>query len=427
MRFHSHLRLSLTSFLFFTWIVASPSAASGDNFDMLSFKAPVGWGKTVVENDHVLFTGYNSSRSAFCQAYVYESLPSSGSPQQDFENSWNFLIRKNFKTGYEGKPEATESGTGWTAIMGKASVPVKKERLLAALISITGFGRVASVLIVTTDISQFTEAVDAFTNSVEPIEQVAKSRSAPPAAPGPQPPKTATAPPAPSAAAAGSRVLFGLWTGIGETSTRSGVTNAAGTGYAVIFTGSRLKKSTVAFLPDGTFCGVFPKAGFDGLDVNAERTSFPYYWGTYTFANGKGSVTISGTSYPFEFKDNKVYYGGVEFGFHYLSPDGVRFAGTFTAEKDPSRYTGPEPTLAFTPDGRFTDGGAIYWMRHVRGSTEDQSDKLLGSGTYAIKNFTMVFSYSDGRQIKMAFESIYGKDPKNPQQIVFGQMPLDRK
>jgi hypothetical protein len=157
-----------------------------------------------------------------------------------------------------------------------------------------------------------------------------------------------------------------------------------------------LRVSRIAFFADGTFCGVIPESGFDGLDMNAERASFPDYWGTYTFANNKGTVTINGHSYPFELSDNTVTYDGVEFNLHYLSPDGSRFAGTFTQ------------------DGRFTDNGAISWMRHVRGYTEDQSDKVLGSGKYSIKNFTIIFDYADGRRIKMAFESLYGKDPKNP-------------
>jgi hypothetical protein len=54
-----------------------------------------------------------------------------------------------------------------------------------------------------------------------------------------------------------------------------------------------------------------------------------------------------------------------------------------------SRWADLKPPLTFTPNGRFTDGGAIYWLRHIR-------------------DFTMVFSFSDARQIKMAFESICG-------------------
>jgi hypothetical protein len=419
------------------WLFAASFSLPAETFDLLSFTPPAGWEKTVVENDHVLYTSYNASRTAFCQLWVYTSLASSGSPQKDFETVWDAVIRSNLKASYEGTPQVTETGTGWTAVMASAKIPVKNYTIQAVLVAIAGFGRVASVLITTTDISLFTDAVDAFTNSIEPIDQPVVSRPAPTAtAAAPAVASSAApaaAPPAPAAAqtpvapGTAARDLLGLWDGIGSTSTTTGITNAAGTGFSAIYTGSRLKKSRIVFFPDGTFCGVIPPVGFDGVDLNAQRLSSPYYWGTYTFANGKGTITINGQSYPFELKDNKVYYDHVEFNLHYSSPDGARFAGTFTAEKDPSRYMGQEPTLTFTLDGRFTDNGAIYWMRHVKSDTEDQSDKVLGSGTYAIRNFTMIFSYSDGRQIRMAFESIYGKDQKNPQQIVFNAMPLDRK
>jgi len=122
-----------------------------------------------------------------------------------------------------------------------------------------------------------------------------------------------------------------------------------------------------------------------------------------------------------------VHFDGIEFQWHYAGMDGHRFEGTFTAEKDPSRNTGPEPTLAFTLDGRFTDRGAIYWMRHVRGYSEDESDRAPGSGTYAIKNFTMVFRYDDGRQVRLAFIDCGGSDLKRPAEVRFHNLILDRK
>jgi hypothetical protein len=416
-------RLLVVLVMIFSWIGFFASAAHGETFDILSYAAPAQWARTVVEKNHVLFTRYNESRSAFCQIYVYSSIASAGDPQKDFEYEWDFLIRRNFKAEYEGEPKKTESGTGWTAVMGIARFPVKGHELQAALISITGAGRVACVLVTSTDISQFSDEVDAFTNSVVPVEQAAA------AAPANQPPAAAEKPSQPSAAPAapgsGAKALFGMWTGVGTTSTTTGITNAAGTGYSTIYRGSRIKVTRIAFFPDGTMCGSIPQAGFDGLDLKAQREGSPDYWGTYTFANGKGNVTIKGLSYPFELKDGKLFYDRVEFDEHYQSLDNARFAGTFTALKNPTGYSGREPTLTFALDGTFADTGAVNWM--LKGSVDDGSGKAVNSGRYLIRNFTMIFDYDDGRQIRMAFESIYGKDPKNPQQIVFTAMPLDRK
>jgi hypothetical protein len=401
------------------WIAAIPSLARGDSFDLLSFSAPATWEKAVVENDHVLYTGYNASRTAFCQLWVYASRESAGSPVKDFENLWNVLIVKNYKAAYEGTPTVKVS-KGWTAVAASTHVVVKNIVPFASLlISFTGSGRVSGVVINVSDVHQFSTDVDAFIKSLAPID--------PPVAAQAAPSSPATVPAAASGPSTGADALRGMWQGLGTTKTTTGVTNAAGTGYASISTSSSLKLSRIVFFPDGNFCGVIPQVGFDGLDLNAERAKEPYYWGTYTFSDGKGNITIHGTNYPFELRGNKVYYGGMEFMWHYPSADGRTFAGTFTAEKDPGRYKGPEPTLTFTLDGRFTDNGAIYWMRHVRGYTEDQSDKLLGSGTYSIRNYTMIFKYDDGRQIKLAFVDMSGTDPKNPAQVRFNVMILDRK
>ena len=50
-----------------TWLFAAAFTLPADTFDILSFTPPAGWEKAVLPNDHVLFTGYNASRSAFCQ------------------------------------------------------------------------------------------------------------------------------------------------------------------------------------------------------------------------------------------------------------------------------------------------------------------------------------------------------------------------
>jgi len=59
-------------------------------------------------------------------------------------------------------------------------------------------------------------------------------------------------------------------------------------------------------------------------------------------------------------------------------------------------------TITFRKDGTFTDGGALKVLDHSVYTYYSIADGG-GSGNYFIKDHTIVFSYSDGRILKIAF------------------------
>jgi len=78
--------------------------------------------------------------------------------------------------------------------------------------------------------------------------------------------------------------------------------------------------------------------------------------------------------------------------------DYVKFNGTYVM----SEWNGTIPTVTFTHDGKFIDKGAIRVLYH---EYVDCLNPALapGSGIYELKNHSIIFQYSDGRKIKIAF------------------------
>lgn len=94
-----------------------------------------------------------------------------------------------------------------------------------------------------------------------------------------------------------------------------------------------------------------------------------------------------------------------------LNPvDGATFQGTYAL----SEMNGEIPSITFTSDGRFTDSGALKILYH---EYIDCLNPALstGSGVYEVKDYSVLFSYSDGRKIRIAFLGVgYAKNNPSP-------------
>jgi hypothetical protein len=78
--------------------------------------------------------------------------------------------------------------------------------------------------------------------------------------------------------------------------------------------------------------------------------------------------------------------------------DGATFNGTYVL----SALNGRIPSITFSSDGRFTDDGAIKVLYHEYVDCLNPAGSG-GSGTYEVRDYSVLFRYSDGRQIQLAF------------------------
>jgi hypothetical protein len=209
--------------------------------------------------------------------------------------------------------------------------------------------------------------------------------------------------------------LAGVWEGIGLS---VGMTKPG----AVL--GAELKGMYAIFFSNGQafFASKFPTEGLDELNTYIEAELHARNWGTYSFSNGKGILKMPYGDIPLRMEKGNlvVTKNKTDHGFVKIPPvDGAKFNGTylFSSKDITGSETGKTPKINFTPDGKFTDEGAVLIMYHeyVR-CLNPAPDK--GSGTYVIANNSIVFNYSDGKKIRIAFVGTdYDKNNASPATI----------
>ncbi len=173
----------------------------------------------------------------------------------------------------------------------------------------------------------------------------------------------------------------------------------------------------ITFLPGGNVYRGLPPEGLFYFDPAVTQRAHPDDWGTYEIRNN-GEIHISlGT--------NRNKYVLVRDGERLNNPpevgigkgvfrripatDGLKLEGNY--RRDPS-----EPTITFTADGRFCDGGVFRYfgtLARPNGSVY-QDNGVGGTGTYIIEQNTLELRYSDGRVKRfpfLAFPENLAKEP----------------
>jgi hypothetical protein len=183
--------------------------------------------------------------------------------------------------------------------------------------------------------------------------------------------------------------------------------------------GASMEATYAVFFSNGQvyYRDKLPAEGFDGINTWVEAEWNIRNWGTYTLENGKGFLQLSNGSIPVRTNGHNLILTtqNTEHNYGKVAPvDGALFNGTYAFSGNWSDTYHPDrkaPSITFTADGKFIDQGALNVLHHT---TMDPFDitKQPGSGTYQVKNFTLIFNYSDGRKVQIAFAGL-NDDLKN--------------
>ncbi len=174
-------------------------------------------------------------------------------------------------------------------------------------------------------------------------------------------------------------------------------------------------------LPDGSFFNQLPREGF--LDFSKNQTGGA--WGTYTMNGSTG--TFQNQYETIEVKkisDTELEKVGYSNRLYKLEPvDGLKLSFKYNTIPNwstiPNYPYGPsdaQPMISFEANGTFDDLGAF-----VTDFLRPYKDPQIapGSGTYEIKNFTLILNYSDGRKITKAFNGVFNNKVTTTSELFF--------
>lgn len=169
----------------------------------------------------------------------------------------------------------------------------------------------------------------------------------------------------------------------------------------------------------------FPVEGLDEINTLIKAENNRRDWGYYSFNSGRGLLKLPFGEIPIRVENDKLILTTNKTEHSFIkrnSIDGAKFNGTYSMSEAYGRLNdavgqGIIPSITFTSDGKFMDKGAVRILYHE--NTECINEAIpYGSGTYEAKNHSLIFNYTDGRKIKIAFPGIdFDKSNNSPSSI----------
>jgi hypothetical protein len=200
--------------------------------------------------------------------------------------------------------------------------------------------------------------------------------------------------------------IQGVWQGISINASAPSASQPVGLGYKVF---------SPIFLSNGQayFGPKFYSEGLNEVDTRVLAELYRRDWGTYTFNNGRGILKMPYADIPLRMEGNILIITANNTSHRFFqlpSVDGARFSGTYVM----TEAFGKIPAISFTADGKFNDNGAVRVLFHEYTDCLNPALKP-GSGTYEVKDYTIIFHYNDGRKIRIAYMGTgYDKNNLSP-------------
>jgi flagellin-like hook-associated protein FlgL len=137
-----------------------------ESFDVITYVSPIRWKKTSTYNV-ISFAITDNTKGTYSQITVNKSTVGKGSLAADFQSEWEALIVKPYKPVETPTFVPAASVNGWDILSGSAPFRFNGGRSAAVLLTMSGYGRRMSVVIVTNTVDHH-PAIDEFLSSIEP-------------------------------------------------------------------------------------------------------------------------------------------------------------------------------------------------------------------------------------------------------------------
>ena len=129
-------------------VLVASALAQKQAFDVLNYTIPKGWDKTEMSQG-IQLSAKNDGKGNYATAVILSSAATTESVQENFNDSWNKLVKGT--VAVSGEPTMQEPATekGWNIVSGQANYTDGANKGWATLITATGNGKMANVVILT--------------------------------------------------------------------------------------------------------------------------------------------------------------------------------------------------------------------------------------------------------------------------------------
>jgi len=134
--------------LFVFVIIAISCFAQKQTFDVLNYTAPKGWDKTEMSQG-IQLSAKNDGKGNYAAAVILSSAATTASAQENFNSSWEKLVKGTVSVSGEPTMQDPATEKGWDIVSGQASYTDGANKGSVTLITATGNGKMANVVIMT--------------------------------------------------------------------------------------------------------------------------------------------------------------------------------------------------------------------------------------------------------------------------------------
>ncbi len=140
-------------------------AQSPETYDLITYTVPVGWKKNDTNKNVMSYSITNNATGTYCQIGIYRSTTSKGNLKADFDSEWQSIIEDFYKPTAKPELVPAASENGWDAQGGIAPFTFNGAQSVAMLITMSGYGRCASIVILS-NTENYQSQIDKFLESV---------------------------------------------------------------------------------------------------------------------------------------------------------------------------------------------------------------------------------------------------------------------
>ena len=155
-------KFSLTLILGILVFPANLFAQATETFDIASFQPPQGWNKQVGQ-DGIQFS--TTDKDAYCLVTLFRSVPSLGSPKENFEAAWATIVKEAVTVSAAPQMFPSDPKGEWLGAGGFAPFAKDGAKGVAVLYTASGYGKMVNALVLT-NTQAYEAPVTAFLESI---------------------------------------------------------------------------------------------------------------------------------------------------------------------------------------------------------------------------------------------------------------------